>query len=124
MPLHKRLWGIGKVDSLEELADKLTESTWCLCNGFFLPIEESRGLAFLNDATCEDGAAEYAIMLAADGLDFGTQVESFTVSWMSRKGFIDATEQLIKDIRHDRHETYGTSHGIMEWDHKTCRFCA
>ena len=71
--LHtRRIWTIGYVDSEEELAAKLVNHTWCTCNGFRL-----NGYLFLNDATCPDGAQEYAVIKESTG----AQVESITFSW-------------------------------------------
>ena len=56
--LHKnRLWSICQVDDPQELARMLTEHAWCLCTGF-----QIAGYLFLNDATSEDGAQEYAVV--------------------------------------------------------------
>ena len=47
--LHtSRIWTIADVQTEEELAEKLTEHTWCTCSGFRLG-----GYLFLNDATKE-----------------------------------------------------------------------
>ena len=53
--MHKnRRWGVGPVSSAEDLARKLTESTWTLCTGFYVVVHEE--FLFLNDSTHEDGA--------------------------------------------------------------------
>jgi hypothetical protein len=76
----KRRWGVGPVGSAEDLAKKLTESTWTLCTGFYVAGHED--YLFLNDATHEDGAAEFSIVKRlADGSYL--QVESVTFSWCS-----------------------------------------
>lgn len=55
--LHKnRRWCVTPVASAEELAEKLTEMTWCGCSGFRLG-----GYLWLNDATSPDGAQEFAV---------------------------------------------------------------
>src|SRR5438874_419867 len=56
----KRRWGVGPAASAEELARKLTGSTWCLCTGFYVVGHEE--YLFVNDATHEDGAGEYAVL--------------------------------------------------------------
>ena len=72
-----RIWQVTPVDSAEELANRLTNQSWTLCTGFKL-----RGFLFLNDATCEDGAQEYAVVEKRhnDNRDY-RQVESITFSW-------------------------------------------
>ena len=72
----KRRWVVAPVESAEELARMLTEQTWCLCNGF-----ELGGYCFLNDATHEDGAAEFAIVKKQGPGDQPLQVESITFTW-------------------------------------------
>ena len=55
--LHqKRIFGVGDIEGIEELAEKLTETTWTLCTGF-----RFQGLLFLNDSFTEDSAQEYAV---------------------------------------------------------------
>lgn len=71
----KRRWCVVPVSSAEELARMLTDTTWCCCNGF-----ELAGYLFLNDATCADGAQEYAVIKKGPG-EFSWQVESITFSW-------------------------------------------
>jgi hypothetical protein len=78
--MHKnRVWCIAPVATAEELAEKLTQHTWCCCTGFDLD-----GYLWLNDATCEDGAQEYAVVRkpTADDPHY-SQVESITASWCS-----------------------------------------
>ena len=59
--MHKsRTWCIFPIATKEDLAHKLAESTWCLCTAF-----EIGDYLFLNDATSEDGAAEYAVVKKA-----------------------------------------------------------
>ena len=51
-----RRWSAGPVTTAEELARKLTESTWTLCTGFYVQGHEE--ILLLNDSTHEDGAGE------------------------------------------------------------------
>ena len=74
----RRRWGVGPAASAEELARKLTGSTWCLCTGFYVVGHEN--YLFLNDATHEDGAGEYAAVRRL-GPDHYVQIESITFSW-------------------------------------------
>jgi hypothetical protein len=77
--LHdKRIWCITPVSSAEELIDRLHRHTWTLCTGFRLG-----EYLFLNDATGEDGAQQYAV-LHDRGEGRFRQIESWTVSWMNR----------------------------------------
>lgn len=74
--LHeKRRWAISPVTTVEELADKLTCTTWCGCQGFLL-----RGYLFLNDSTSPDGAQVFAIVKPLEKGRF-LQVETVAFSW-------------------------------------------
>lgn len=80
--MHKtRRWVIAPVASIEELARMLTQRTWTLCSGFY--VEGHLDTIFLNDATHEDGAAEFgaARRLGSEWI----QVESITFSWIDER---------------------------------------
>ena len=73
--LHtRRAWTVANVQTEAELAQRLTEHTWCSCAGFRLS-----GYLFLNDATGPMGAQEYAVINESTG----AQIESITFSWCS-----------------------------------------
>ena len=69
---QSRTFGVGTVETVEELAGKLTETTWTLCTGF-----RFQRLLFLNDSSSEDAAQEYAVIRESDMC----QLESITFSW-------------------------------------------
>ena len=83
--MHKgRTLGVGDIEDLDVLVDKLKEWSWTLCTGF-----RWRGLLILNDSTGEDALQEYAIVREADLM----QLESLTVSWYEpAKLKVDLTE--------------------------------
>ena len=73
-----RAWGPPRVvETAEELAELLVQHTWTLCSAF-----EHAGYLYLNDATSEDGASEYAVLKRVDG--GCVQIESITFSWCDR----------------------------------------
>ena len=75
MPLHKRKWCVEDVPDAETMAHELKRhASLTLCTGFRV-----HGYLFLNDATHEDGAQEYAVLKEATFV----QIEWLTVSWMS-----------------------------------------
>ena len=84
----KRVFLVTEVSSVEELADKLTNYTWTCCTGWRLG-----KLLFLNDATCADGAQEYAVIL--DGAE-QFQIESITFSWCKPPEAIQHIRQCIE----------------------------
>ncbi len=116
MAMHRtRVWQITEVSTPEELAEKLTEHTWCCCNGFRLG-----GYYYLNDSTGPDGAQEYAIVKIIDL----RQVESITFSWMNKEKAL----QYITDINQGRYnEEYGSINARQiesPAEHGTCFHCA
>ena len=72
-----RRWVLNSVATIEELARILTQSTWTLCSGFYV---EGHPYLFLNDATHEDGAAEFGIAKVLGPSEW-LQVETITFSW-------------------------------------------
>ena len=90
--MHKmRVHSVGTVDTARHLAEKLTGTTWCLCTGFSL--EGHPDYLWLNDATSEDGAAEFGIVRrTADGF---LQVESVTYSWMTNGEALKSIEAAL-----------------------------
>lgn len=76
-----RRWCVVHVESPEQLAEWLTQRRWTLCTGF-----EVGGYLFLNDATGEDGAQEYAVVKRpASTAEPFLQVESISMSWCERE---------------------------------------
>lgn len=118
--LHRnRLWSISPVDDPEELAQMLTERTWCLCSGF-----EIGGYWFLNDATSEDGAQEYAVVKINPG---GTprQVESITMSWCTLEEALDYIQQTLAHLFDNAsHARNVTPQVEPAGDHDRCHLCA
>jgi hypothetical protein len=76
----RRRWTVAEVATVEELAEKLTEHTWCVCNGW--KVHGHEDVVFLNDATGGDGAQEYAVCRREGQSWF--QIESITFSWCDR----------------------------------------
>jgi hypothetical protein len=91
--MHKhRRFGIGPVDTPEELAEKLTGHTWTGCTGFYLAGHPQ--YVFLNDSTCEDAVQEYAVIkMNREGTNM-RQIESITFGWCSS---IQA-ENIIREV--------------------------
>lgn len=78
----RRTWCVMEVDSVADLARMLTESTWTLCSGFV--IRGHPDYLWLNDALSEDGALEIAVIKGGLTAVEHWQIESLTVSWMTR----------------------------------------
>src|SRR4051812_26732174 len=76
----QRRWSLSTVASSEELAKMLTERAWTCCTAFIVAGKER--YVFLNDATCADGAQEYAIVRKLHDGSF-VQIESINFSWAS-----------------------------------------
>lgn len=120
--MHKsRVWSIRRIESAEELASKLSETTWCCRGGFAIG-----DYLFLNDATGADGAQEYAVLKTPKNPgEPHRQIESITASWMTR-------ERLLAFIR----QTLAGENDHVPWAvpvapilepceaHGRCRHCA
>ena len=97
----------------EQLVESLSEHTWPLCTAF-----RCGPYLWLNDATHEDGAVEYAVVRESDMV----QVESITTSWCTR-------EQLLKYARDPGDEsdwckTKVTNRIDTPEQHGRCPLCA
>jgi hypothetical protein len=119
--MHKsRHWTIAAVESPEDLARKLTEHTWCCCNGFSLG-----GYWFLNDATGGDGAQDYAVIkqVGRDGRPW--QIESVTFSWFD----YDRALQIICEVLAGAHDDQDWAQAVTPRvqttaEHGRCGHCA
>lgn len=108
--LHpKRLFQVAQVASAEELATKLTEMTWVLCQAF-----ELEGLLFANDSASEDGAQEYAVFRGEE------QVESVTFGWCNEARALE----LIGEIQAGANEHLGHFNLRLEREGHHCQLCA
>lgn len=116
MVMHRsRRWGVTR-RTTEELAELLSSSTWCLCTG----IETDGGSIWLNDATSEDGAQEYAVLRLLDGK--WRQVESITVSWCSTEKLLEYAGRADRgDFDGERYDTVDELR--LERRHRPCRHC-
>jgi hypothetical protein len=103
-------FGVYEVASVGELVENFTQHTWTLCTAFSL-----ENLLFLNDSLSEDGAQEYAVVRD------GRQIESITVSWMSRAEAHNTLDWLLRGGGED----YGPVSPTLEAaeDHH-CPLCA
>jgi hypothetical protein len=90
--MHKsRTWCIFPIATKEDLAHKLADSTWCLCTAF-----EIGDYLFLNDATSEDAAAEYAVLKKPATAEAPyMQIESITASWMSEERLLEFISRTL-----------------------------
>src|SRR5262249_53198626 len=108
---HHRRFAVTVVPSIEELTEKLTQHTWTLCTCFAY-----QGLLLANDSFSEDGAQEYAVYKDA------RQIETLTVSWMTRERLQDVVEAL----RRGEYPAYGPVaplHTEPTSEHR-CSLCA
>ena len=89
---RRRRWCVSPVATAEELAEKLTRHTWTLCTGFY--VHSHPRYLFLNDATHEDGAAEFGIVAGSmDGPH--VQIESITFSWCTFEVALDHIRKAL-----------------------------
>ena len=118
MLFNSRVHSIEHVEHTVDLAEKLTNYTWCRCQGFSL-----RGLLFLNDSSGPDGAQEYAVVIDnKDGT--GKQIESITFSWCNTGKAIRYIEECIS-LAKGHEKPYGARHVPLNTDHNgPCHNCA
>ena len=117
---HRRVWCVAPVASAEELAKKLTEITWCLCNAF-----EIGGYLWLNDSTSPDSAQEFAVLKKDGGNGKPVQIESITFSWCDEAtalAFIRSTLDGYDDENEFRKEVDPVLQSPAE--HGRCAHCA
>ena len=113
--IHKgRRFLVCQADSVEELAEKLTEYSWTGCTGFSLD-----GVLFLNDSSGGDSPQDFAIV--RDGIQF----ESVTFGWCSR----DEAEEAIRRCLATRPEEYPMRMAVTNridrlGAHGVCGHCA
>lgn len=86
-----RVWSVSEVSSAEELAKKLTETTWCCCQAF--QIAGHPRYVWLNDSTSEDGAQEFAVCRLGLAKGEVRQIESITFGWCD----YDKSFQFIRE---------------------------
>lgn len=116
---HRR-WAIIKVESDDELAEKLAKYAWTRCTGF-----ELSGYLFLNDATGADGAQEFAVV-EIDGDDGQPlQLETITTSWCNKEKALG----YIRDAIAGRYDRTEFAHPVpVSWEpierHGRCHLCA
>lgn len=113
----KRTWGPpARVETAEELAEKLTEHTWTLCTAF-----ENAGYLYLNDATSGDGAGEFAVLKRLPDGTF-LEVASITFSWCTREKAL----RYIQDVAAGKFDEEGrpVRPRIDDTPGHRCDFCA
>lgn len=114
--LHrKRVFKISEETDVEELARKLVEHTWCLCNGFKITID-GQTLHFFNDSISEDGAQEYAAFLG------DKQVESITFGWVET---IEEGARYIRECLELEPDAIVLQEGLPSLEHPqgSCHLC-
>jgi hypothetical protein len=101
-----------------ELTRKLTETTWCPCNGFRIG-----AYLFLNDSTSPDGAQEYAICKEETGTI--RQLDSATIGWMKPARIAEFID-LVLAGQLDGWSFSGTITNRIETpaEHGRCSHCA
>jgi hypothetical protein len=122
--MHRhRCWGVGPVATAQDLARKLTDQTWTLCTGFYV-IGHDHYL-FLNDATHEDGAGEYAVVRGRIGSSEYVQLESITFSWCKYEKALAYIQQAISGQMDDSGFATPMKLHVETLDqHQRCHLCA
>ena len=124
MFFENRVLCIREVESPEELAYLLTERTWTLCSGF--SVAGHPEFLFLNDSTCEDGLAEFAVIRG--GLDAAVhrQVESLSFCWCTYQKALHLIYHALAG-GFDRNHYYPSNLALRletPATHQRCCFCS
>jgi hypothetical protein len=107
------------VTDASELVAKLHGHTWTLCTGFRLG-----AYLFLNDATHEDGAAEFAVVNDLGGGQY-RQIESWTVSWMQPETLAQNVDNCLAGKLDDCDWAHSVTPTLQTpQEHGRCRHCA
>ena len=119
-----RVWRVIEVESAEQLAHLLTETTQTLCSAF--AVAGHPDYLFLNDATSEDSAAEFGLVHGGLGAAARRQLESITFSWCTYERALS----LIRDSLAGRFDDERFCRGDLDLHvqsgegHGRCTFCA
>ena len=121
MMFEKRRWCLSPVADEDTLARMLTGRTHTLCSAFSVAGRED--YVFLNDATSEDGAGEWAALKRLPDGSF-LQVESITFSWMTE----DQARTIIGDVLAGRFDAADYARPVTprldaSERHRPCRLC-
>ncbi len=116
-------WSASEVAMTEELAEMLVENVWFCCSAF--RVAGHSDYVWLNDATSEDGAQEYAVGRIGPEQSQLTQIESITFSWCTA----EKAEQYIRSTRdgHDDNNEWArhvTATIQTAEEHGRCPLCA
>ncbi len=121
--MHRRVWQVAEIETVEELAHMLTEQTWVLCSGF--SVAGHPEYLFLNDATCEDGAGEYGVIKGGLESPSHMQIESITFSWCSYDSALGHVMKTLAGEYDESDVAYAAIVNVEPSDvHVRCRFCA
>lgn len=122
--MHKhRTWVVSHIATPEELADKLANYSWCGCQAFAIA-----DYLLLNDATCADGAQEFAVVKRipqGDGTFADRQIESITASWMSQDRILEFLCRMLTGEMDDVDWAFDVQLRIENpEEHGRCHLCA
>lgn len=118
----RRRWCLSAAASPETLAKMLTAHTWTLCSAFSVAGHEE--YIFVNDATHEDGAGEWACLKRLPDGGF-LQVESITFSWADEPTALRYIREAL-DGTYDGHDFARVVSARIETPerHRRCHLCA
>lgn len=118
--LHEnRVWCVSEVATAEELARKLTETTWCCCTGFRIG-----DYIWLNDSTSPDGAQEFAVVKDLSSTRY-VQLESITFGWCDYERSLQLILATLNG-QDDRNSWRKPVYPLLEseQEHGRCPLCA
>ena len=118
-----RVWCLSEVASAEELAESLTNTTWCCCQAF--QIAGQPRYVWLNDSTSEDGAQEYAVCHLGLAKGDIRQVESITFGWCADERALEFIRATLNGEDDDNEWARSVTANIQTpEEHGRCGLCA
>lgn len=118
-----RICSVSEVDSAEELARNLKETTWCCCQAF--RIAGHPRYVWLNDSTSAEGALEYAVCCLGLAKGDIRQIESITFGWCD----YEKSLQFIRETLNGKDDNNNFARQVkatiqLPEEHGSCQHCA
>lgn len=118
------MYQIKKLDSVDELVDKLINYTHVGCAGF-----RFNDVLYINVSISENGAQEYEVIeieKETSGTYTGVQFESITVSWMSPEKLKKLALEYNSPTNRESYkkESWASACVVNKHTKEACYYCA
>ena len=119
----KRTWSVSEVESAEELARLLTETTFGCCQAF--SVRDHPNYVWVNDSTSPDRLQEYGVVKRNNPDGKIMQIESITTSWCNASEMLRFINRTLAG-EDDNSYFAGEVTAILQTpqEHGRCQHCA